>query len=323
VSIDEESGKVQGPPEPVTTPSPFSWLMSFSRDGRRMIYVAQTRTSNIYRIAFDPAREAVIGEPAPVTRGTRDAWLPDVSPDGQWVAFATTGKQENIFVARSDGSELHQLTNDADQNRGPRWSPDGKQIGFYSNRTGKFQIWTIQPDGSGLRQATDGPRALQGPHWSPTGKEFAAFQPFPTETFVVGTSDAGKKTTLQPLAPLGQEGAQFWPSSWSPDGRFIAGYKIISGNFAGIVIYSFERGRYQSATEFGHAPIWLSDSRRVLFNHNGKLYLVDTVTKPVREILSVPSREINPWMFGLSRDNREIVFSLANTEADIWQVNLN
>ena len=323
VPIDEESGRVQGMPEPVTTPSPFSWLMSFSRDGRRMIYVAQTRTSNIYRIAFDPARETVIGEAAPVTRGTRDAWLPDVSPDGRWIAFATTGKQENIFVARSDGAELHQLTDDTYQNRGPRWSPDGKQIGFYSNRTGKFEIWTIQPDGNGLRQVTDGPGPLQGPYWSPTGRQFAAFQVLPTGTLIMGTSDKGKKATAQTLPPLSQSTEQFWPSSWSPNGRYLAGYKIISGNFAGTVIYSFESRKYQTATEFGHAPIWLSDSRRLLFNHSGKLYVVDTMTKRVREVLSIPLREVNPWLFGLSRDDREIVFSVANTEADIWQMNLN
>jgi serine/threonine protein kinase len=323
VLIDEESGKVQGTPEPVTTPSPFSWLMSFSRDGKRMIYVSQARTSNIYRIGFDPASETVVGDPTPVTRGTRDAWLPDISQDGRWVAFATTGKQENIFVARSDGAELHRLTDDMYQNRGPRWSPDGKQIGFYSNRTGKFQIWIIHPDGSGLRQLTEGPQALQGPYWSPTGKQFAAFQPFPTETFIIGTSADGKTATSQSLPALGKNDEQFWPSSWSPNGHYLAGYKIVAGNFAGTVIYSFESRQYRTATDFGHAPIWLSDSRRLLFNHNGKLYLVDTVTKRVRQVLSVPLREVNPWLFGLSRDDREIVFSVANAEADIWQMNLN
>jgi serine/threonine protein kinase len=320
VPIDEGSGKVQGAFEPVTTPSPFSWLMSFSRDGSRMIYVQQSRTSNIYRIGFDPANEKVTGEPTSVTQGTRDAWLPDISPDGQWVAFATAGKLENIFVIRSNGAELRQLTNDMYQNRGPRWSPDGKQIGFYSNRTGKFQIWTIQPGGSGLRQVTDGPLALQGPYWSPTGNQFAAFQAFPAETFVVRTSSLDEKTVPHHLPPLRQEGSQFWPSSWSPDGRYLAGYKIIAGNFAGVAIYSFESGRYQTATEFGHAPIWLADSRRLLFNHNGKLYLFNTATKRLRQLLSVPTGEINPWVFGVDRDNHQIVLSIANTESDIWQM---
>jgi hypothetical protein len=61
VAIDEETGKVHGSPEPVTTPSPFSWLISFSRDGRRMAYVQQTRASNLYKIGFDPSREVTLG----------------------------------------------------------------------------------------------------------------------------------------------------------------------------------------------------------------------------------------------------------------------
>ena len=64
------------------------------------------------------------------------------------------------------------------------------------------------------------------------------------------------------------------------------------------MIYSFASGQYQVATELGNAPLWLADSRRLLFNHNGKLYLFDTVTKRVRQILSLPQREINPWLFG-------------------------
>ena len=53
VRIDERSGKLQGSPEPVMTPSPYSWLISFSHDGRRMAYVQQTRTSNLYSVRFD------------------------------------------------------------------------------------------------------------------------------------------------------------------------------------------------------------------------------------------------------------------------------
>jgi hypothetical protein len=56
----------------------------------------------------------------------------------------------------------------------------------------------------------------------------------------------------------------------------------------------------------------------LLFNHQGKLYLVDSRTKKAHEVLSVPPYEINPWHFGISRDDRLIVFSKAIIEADIW-----
>jgi hypothetical protein len=147
-------------------------------------------------------------------------------------------------------------------------------------------------------------------------------RPFPHEVMVMEAAMPWKQQTLRSLPPLSTDGAQFWPSSWSPDRRQLAGYQMTGGSFAGVVLYSFDSQRYEKLTEFGHAPVWLSDSRRLLFNHQGKLYLVDSLTSKAHPVLSVPQYEINPWIFGLSRDNRLIVFSLAMTEADIWQMSM-
>jgi Tol biopolymer transport system component len=322
VRIDEETGKIRGSFQPVTTPSPFSWLISFSRDGGRMAYVQQTRTSNIYKIRFDPSHESAVGQPVPVTRGSREARLVDVSPDGQWVAFSSLGKQDNIYVVRVDGANLHQVTDGPYNDRMPRWSPDGKQIAFFSNRSGKFAIWIIKLDGSGLRQLTEDRVAVIGPVWAPDGSRLVVLRDSPQENFVMDATRAWAEQTTLSLPSLDQVGAQFRPSSWSPDGRHLAGYRVVHGSFAGIVIYSFDTQSYQQLTEFGHVPRWLSDSRRLLFNHRGKLYLLDSHTKKSHEVLSVVPNEINPWHFGLSRDDRLIAFSMAITEADVWLMTL-
>ncbi|MGH2625345.1 MAG: DPP IV N-terminal domain-containing protein, partial [Anaerolineales bacterium] len=41
VPIEETSGSVPGPPEPLTTPSPYAGLISISRDGRRIAYTSE------------------------------------------------------------------------------------------------------------------------------------------------------------------------------------------------------------------------------------------------------------------------------------------
>lgn len=332
VPIDEKSGQVRGSPEPVTTPSSFSWLISFSRDGRRMAYIQQNRTSNLYKVGFDPAIEKTIGQPIPVTKGSKEAWLADISPDGRWVAFSSGGMQDNIFVIRVDGSELHQLTDDMHKDRMPRWSPDGKQIAFFSDRSGKFEMWSIKPDGSGLRQITHDRSGVQAPVWSPDGTRLAFTRPALGEALIMDPSKPESRHALPTLSPLGQGRGNFTPpsggslgeprfgiSSWSPDGRQLAGFRVgADGSFLGIVTYSFQSRQFQQLTEFGHVPRYLPDSHRLLFNHQGKLYLVDSRTKRVHEVLSVTPNEINPWHFGLSRDGRLIVFSEAITEADIW-----
>ena len=90
------------------------------------------------------------------------------------------------------------------------------------------------------------------------------------------------------------------------------------GSFQGIVTYSLGSQEFRQLTEFGHVPRYLSDGQRLLFNHEGKLYLVDSRTKKVHEVLSVTPNELSPWHFGLTRDDRLIVFSMAVTESDIF-----
>ena len=80
----------------------------------------------------------------------------------------------DIFVAAPDGSGMRQLTDDAHRDRAARWSPDGSRIAFYSDRSGKYEVWTINRDGSGLRQITSTPRAPSlYPVWAPDGNQLA------------------------------------------------------------------------------------------------------------------------------------------------------
>lgn len=55
--------------------------------------------------------------------------------------------------------------------------------------------------------------------------------------------------------------------------------------------------------------------------HQGKLYLIDSQSKKVRELFSVTPNEFGHGVT-ISRDDRLIYFSLVTTEADIWLMNL-
>ncbi|MGF7473866.1 hypothetical protein WFJ45_24395, partial [Salmonella enterica subsp. enterica serovar Minnesota] len=72
---------------------------------------------------------------------------PRISPDGQWIVGGRESP-EDIVLVRSDGSDFRLVTDDPHRDRVPRWSPDGSRIAFYSNRSGKYEIWTVKPDGS-------------------------------------------------------------------------------------------------------------------------------------------------------------------------------
>ena len=134
VKIDEKSGRVLAPPEPMTTPSLWSGEMSFSRDGKRVAYASLDWRSTLLKVAFDPEAEKTVGPPLPVFKSTQPIRDHQVSPDGEWVAFGLTGGQEDIFVSRMDGKETRRLTDDGFRDRGPAWSPDGSRLAFYSDR---------------------------------------------------------------------------------------------------------------------------------------------------------------------------------------------
>ncbi len=321
VLIEEQTGKILGPPEAVTTPSPYSGHLSFSSDGRRMAYAQLISRANLQQVGFDPNKETVTGQPVWITQGSRRANTPDLSPDGEWLAFDSQGgPQDDLFVIRRDGTSLRQLTDDIYRDRQPRWSRDGKRIAFFSNRSGKIDVWTINADGSGLEQVTYTSSVTNVHAWSPDGARLIC-RNAGSNPFIIEVGKPWAEQSPQLLPTMG--GSSDWfPWSWSTDGRKVAGNTVRAGAPDGIVVYSFESRQYERLTDFGSNPVWLSDSLRIMFQDRGRLYLVDSQSKKLHEVLSVA-----PHNFGigvtLSRDDRLIYFSLVTVEADIWLMRLN
>jgi dipeptidyl aminopeptidase/acylaminoacyl peptidase len=111
---------------------------------------------------------------------------PQISPDGRWVAFTQTefdlaanGYRSAIWLADADGGTCRRLTwgtragGGGARERRPRWSPDGSQLAFLSDRTGEAQIWVLDLAAGGeARQLTR--RPVQAYAWSPDGLSLVA-----------------------------------------------------------------------------------------------------------------------------------------------------
>jgi Tol biopolymer transport system component len=238
------------------------------------------------------------------------------------VVFSSQGEtQEDLIIIRSDGTgPPRRLTDDIHRDRGPHFSPDGKQVAFYSDRVGKFEMWMINTDGSGLRQITQSTRqAVYNPAWSPDGTRLA-YSNMGGPASILALDKPWAQQTPQVLPSMSNPELRFVPWSWSSDGRKLAGWEARTGEQLGIVLYSLASQQYEKLTDVGTRPTWLSDDRRLLFYYKDKLYLVDSKSKKVREILSTDANEITG--LALLRDDRHLYFSLKIAEADIWLMSL-
>jgi eukaryotic-like serine/threonine-protein kinase len=321
VAIDEQSGKALGPAEPVTTGVGASTQhVTISRDGRRLAYAASIETTNLQQVAFDPDSGKVVGAPRWVTRGSRSVAQPESSADGQFLAFHSSGSREDVFVAAANGSGLRQLTSDAFMDRSARWSPDGRRIAFYSDRTGKYEIWVINRDGSGLQQLTRSPGAHY-PVWSPDGRWMVYSTHSPNGAAIFSTEIPWAEQTPRMLPELPDKTQSFEVWSWSPDGRMLAGQKHLADlSHAGIAVHEIGSSTLDWLTDFGEWPVWMRDGRRILFSYQGKLFLVDRASRNSREILELPQRNLGS--VGLSADNRTIYLTSMAAEADIWMMTM-
>ncbi|MFI4944864.1 MAG: protein kinase, partial [Burkholderiales bacterium] len=316
VAIDEASGRTRGKPEPVTTPSRISGSISFSSDGRQLMFVSSGRRSSIQRAGLDPASGRVTEPPRPAFLGSRVIYTQDISPDGQWIAFNTLGGREDLFVVKSDGTGYRQVTDDAPRDRGPKWSPDGKRIGFYSDRSGRYETWAIRPDGSGIEQLTKTTGSTRVEVvWAPDAKRIATSDG--AVTWIEDLTQPMETRKAEPLPALAG-GRSLQPRSWSPDGRALAGgLTFYSTPNSVTLLYDFVAGAYHALPEGRGWPVWMSDSRRLLVARYDQIVLVDT-----RSGRATPVLDTAAHCLSLSRDDRWLSYIETHAEADVWMATL-
>jgi Tol biopolymer transport system component len=138
-------------------------------------------------------------------------------------------------------------------------------------------------------------------------------------SFIIEMGKPWGAQSPQPLPRL-SGGAYLTVSDWSRDGRTLAGAVRQLGGPVGIGIYSLGQQEFERLTDRGNWPHWLSDGRRLLFDDSGRLYLVDSRSRKVHEVLSAAPYEV--FASRPSRDGRWIYFIQMAREADIWQMSV-
>lgn len=118
----------------------------------------------------DTTKKGLPLEPARWARftTTKGTWISlDVSPDGQAIVFDLLGDLYTLPIA---GGTATRLTSGIAHDMQPRFSPDGKQIVFVSDRSGDDNVWLVSAAGGEPRPLTTGEDVTYlSPEWTPDG----------------------------------------------------------------------------------------------------------------------------------------------------------
>jgi tricorn protease len=197
----------------------------------------------------------------------------DISPEGKRAVFTARG---DIFTVPAKEGSIRNLTRTPGiREKYAAWSPDGKWIAYFSDRTGEDELYIIPQDGMGkeVRITSDGKMFRLPPVWSPDSKKLL-YADKDTRLFSV---DIEQKSPVQ--IDKGRY-ADLTDYSWAPESNWVAYAKTAENQNRVIYLYSLASKKSTPVTTN------FTDSWKPVFDPAGK-YLYFLSNRDFNEVLGV------------------------------------
>jgi len=171
---------------------------------------------------------------------------PDVSPSGKRAVFEARGE---VFTVPAEHGVVRNLTRSSGiAERYPSWSPDGKHIAYFSDRSGEYQLTLRATDGSGEEEVLTkfGPGFRYRPYWSPDSKKLV----FIDQAMHVHLHDLETKQTKQIDQQLWMyhETLHRLKFNWSRDSRWITYPHDLENQHTAVALYDTKQSKLHVVT---------------------------------------------------------------------------
>jgi tricorn protease len=191
-----------------------------------------------------------------------------ISPDGK---RALIGARGEIFSLPAEDGYVKDITRTSGvAERMPAWSPDGKQIAYWSDQSGDYELW-IAPAGkeNEAKQLTNyGPGYRYRPFWSPDNKKIA----FIDQAAKIWILDIDSRKTVavdQALHYL-HGACEGFTVSWSPDSKWITYSRDLENGHEAVYLFDTRNNERHQVTNGFY------DCSRPIFDTEGKYLYVMT-----------------------------------------------
>jgi dipeptidyl aminopeptidase/acylaminoacyl peptidase len=156
---------------------------------------------------------------------------------------------------------------------GTSWSPDGKQIAFITNITGRNNLWTVPAEGGWPIQLTISDQRQTAPAWSPDGKWIAYMSDYDGDEqwdIFLASPKTGQVVNLTNTREIAEESP-----TWSPDGRFLAySVKPKTSSVFEIDVYDTVQREVKHVTsgtskdKMNTDPVWSADGKFIIYTQS-------------------------------------------------------
>lgn len=242
-------------------------------------------------------------------------WLDlDVSPDGNSIVFSMMG---DIYLMPITGGNAQRISSGPAWDVQPRFSPNGKEIAFTSDRAGGNNLWRMNRDGSGSKQVTkESFRLFNNPIWTTDGQYLIGRKHFTSERSLgagelwMTHRDGGEG--LQ-LTKRKNDQMDLGEPAISPDGRYVYFSEDVSDGDT----FAYNKNVYQVIYAIKRLDRETGETQTLINTPGGairpqpspdgkKLAFVKRVReKSVLHVLDIQSGKVTPIWDGLSHDMQE------------------